>query len=61
MIHPDVDIRSILSNLLFRVDIHVYTPEEVEEYGSEEYLFVYSILKTGEIIYEVKKINLLNF
>ena len=54
----DEEIRPFLSNLLIRVDVHVYTPLEVEEYGAEEYSFVHSVLKTGKIIYEEKKINL---
>jgi predicted nucleotidyltransferase len=45
------DISSILTGLLFRVDVHVYTPEEVEEYGNEEYSFINSILKTGRVVY----------
>jgi uncharacterized protein len=45
------DISSILAGLLIRVDVHVYTPEEVEEYGNEEYSFVNSILKTGKVVY----------
>jgi len=48
------EIRPIVSNLLVSVDVHVYTPEEVEEYGSEEYSFVHSILKTGKVLYQVK-------
>ena len=48
------DIRPLLSNLLIGVDVHVYTPEEVEEYGSEEYSFVHSVLKTGKVVYEQK-------
>lgn len=47
-------IGSLLAGLLIRVDVHVYTPEEVEEYGSEEYSFMNSILKTGKILYEQK-------
>lgn len=46
------DIRHLLSNLIIGVDVHVYTPEEVEEYGSEEYSFVNSVLKTGKVVYE---------
>ena len=48
------EIRHLLSNLIVGVDVHVYTPEEVEEYGSEEYSFVRSVLKTGKIVYEQK-------
>lgn len=48
------EIKPLLSNLLIAVDIHVYTPEEVEEYGIEKYSFVHSVLKTGKVIYEQK-------
>ena len=50
----DEEIRPLLSNLLIRIDVHFYTPEEVEEYGSEEYSFVHSIMKTGKVLYEKK-------
>ena len=46
------ELRPILSNLLVSVDIHVYTPEEVEEYGSEEYSFIHSVMKTGKVYFE---------
>lgn len=45
------DLRPVLSNLLLPVDIHVYTPDEVEAYGSEEYSFVHSVLKTGKVYF----------
>ena len=48
------EIWPLLSNLLIGVDVHVYTQEEVEEYGIEEYSFVHSVLKTGKIVYEQK-------
>jgi 2-keto-3-deoxy-galactonokinase len=35
------EVRSFLLNLLIGVDVHIYTPEEVEEYGIEEYSFVH--------------------
>jgi len=57
MSHRDEEIRPFLSNLITGVDVHVYTPEEVEEYGSEEYSFVHSVLKTGKIIYEQMKVE----
>ena len=48
------EVRSFLTNLLIGVDVHIYTPEEVEEYGAEEYSFVHSVLKTGKVVYEKK-------
>ncbi len=52
MARRNEDIRSLLANLPIAVDVHVYTPEEVEEYGSEKYTFVHSVLKTGKVIYQ---------
>ncbi len=48
------EIRPIVSKLLVSVDVHVYTPEEVEEYGNEAFSFVHSVLKTGKVLYDVK-------
>lgn len=46
------DLMPMLSNSLIPVDVHIYTPEEVEEYGQEEFSFVNSVLKSGETIFE---------
>jgi len=46
------DLKPILSNSLIPIDVHIYTPEEVEEYGKEQFSFINSILKTGRIVYE---------
>lgn len=46
------DLASIVSGSLIPIDIHVYTPEEVEEFGKEPYTFVHSVLKTGRVLYE---------
>lgn len=54
MSYSDEEIRPFLSNFLIGVDFHVYTPEEVEEYGSEEYSFVHSVLKTGRMVFYQK-------
>jgi uncharacterized protein len=45
------ELLPIVNKLLIEVDVHVYTPEEVQEYGSEKYSFVHSVLKTGKVIY----------
>ncbi|BCT69558.1 nucleotidyltransferase domain-containing protein [Nitrosospira sp. NRS527] len=42
----------ILSNVLIRVDLHLYTPEEVEEYGREQFSFLNSVLTSGKVLYE---------
>jgi uncharacterized protein len=57
MISRDEEVRSIVSGLLQKVDVHIYTLEEVDEYGSEKFSFVHSILKTGKVIYESKKVT----
>jgi len=46
------DLKPMLSNSLITVDVHIYTPEEVEEYGQEQFSFVNSILKTGKVVFE---------
>jgi predicted nucleotidyltransferase len=46
------ELGPVLSSLLVPVDVHVYTQEEVEEYGSEEYSFVHSVVKTGKVYFE---------
>ena len=53
MSQRDEEIRPVLSNLLISVDVHVYTQEEVDEFGSEEYSFVHSVLKTGRVVYDI--------
>jgi predicted nucleotidyltransferase len=46
------DLTPILSNSLIPVDVHIYTPEEVGEYGQEQFSFVNSILKSGKTVFE---------
>ena len=46
------DLRPLLSQSLIPVDVHVYTPEEVEEYGKDQFSFVHSILRSRKTIYE---------
>lgn len=45
-------VHSFLTTLLIKVDVHVYTPEEIEEFGNEPFSFVQSILKTGKVLYQ---------
>src|SRR6266508_4490556 len=40
-----------LSPSWISVDVHVYTPEEVEEYGKEKFSFVRSVLDTGRTVF----------
>lgn len=46
------DLKPILANSLVPVDVHIYTPEEVEEYGREPFSFINCILNSGKIIFE---------
>lgn len=52
MAHRADDLRPVLSHALIPVDVHIYTPEEVEEYGQEPFSFVHSILRTGKTVFE---------
>jgi predicted nucleotidyltransferase len=46
------DLKPMLSNALIPVEVHIYTPEEVEEYGKEQFTFINSILKSGKTLFE---------
>lgn len=46
------ELMPILANMLIRVDVHFYTPEELEVYGNEPLSFISSVLRTGEIVFE---------
>lgn len=46
------DLKPMLSHALIPVDVHIYTPEEVEEYGREQFTFINSILKSGKTVFE---------
>jgi predicted nucleotidyltransferase len=52
MLNRADDLKPMLSSFLIPVDVHIYTPEEVEEYGKEPFSFINSILKTGRIVFE---------
>lgn len=41
----------IVADVLVHVDVHVYTPEEVKEYGKERYSFLESVLRTGLLVH----------
>lgn len=45
-------LKPLLANSLIRVDVHVYTPEEVEGYGEEQFSFVNSVIKSGKTVFE---------
>lgn len=46
------DIRPLLGTLVVRVDVHVYTPEEIEDHLMDGLSFISSVLKTGLTVYE---------
>lgn len=45
------DVQSVLARTLIPVDVHVYTPEEIEEYGAEPGSFIDSVLRTGKLVF----------
>lgn len=45
------DLQAMLSHALIPVDVHVYTPEEVEEYGQEPLSFLNSVLRSGKTVF----------
>jgi predicted nucleotidyltransferase len=45
------DLKPMFANALIPVDVHVYTPEEVEEYGRIPYAFIRSVLASGRVAY----------
>jgi len=47
-------VQHLLSTLLVRVDVHVYTPEEVEAYREEPGSFLNTIYRTGQIVFSKK-------
>jgi uncharacterized protein len=53
------NVRPLLSNFLFPVDVHIYTPEEAEEYGRDQFSFVHSVVVTGRTVYEKKRADAL--
>lgn len=45
------DLQPMLSQTLIPVDVHIYTPEEVEEYGKKPLSFVNSVLRSGKPVF----------
>jgi uncharacterized protein len=45
-------LRHIFDRSLHHVDIHVYTPEEIDAFGGEELSFISSVLRTGKVTYQ---------
>jgi predicted nucleotidyltransferase len=47
------DLMPLAKTVVCPIDIHVYTPEELDEYGKEAYSFVETVLTTGRTVFEV--------
>jgi uncharacterized protein len=45
------DLKPMLSQSLIPVDVHIYTPEEFQEYAREPLSFVQSVLKSGKTVF----------
>jgi predicted nucleotidyltransferase len=46
------DVQPAVARSLVHVDVHVYTPEEVAEYGKDPTAFVSSVLRSGRVLYD---------
>lgn len=44
-------IMPLVGHMTVRVDLHVYTPEEVEVYSREEHHFLHSVLRSGRVVF----------
>lgn len=49
-------LKPLLGGYLVPVDVHVHTPEEVREYGTEEHSFLHSVLRSGRVVYEAGRL-----
>src|SRR5437879_10000985 len=45
-------VTPLLATTPVQVDLHIYTPEEVESYRQEPFSFVSSVLTSGRVLYE---------
>lgn len=50
----DIEIRNNLSNIIYPMDIFVYTPQEYEKFKNIPSSFINKIVTTGKILYESK-------
>ena len=51
------DIRATLSTMLVPIDVHVYTPEEVEALEKQPFSFVRRVLRSGRTLYRRAKVD----
>jgi predicted nucleotidyltransferase len=45
------EVEPLLARTLVPVDVHVYTPEEIEAYGAELGSFIDCVLRTGRVVH----------
>lgn len=50
----DQEVRKLLSDIIYPMDIFVYTPEEVAKYKDLPGSFIGKIMRTGKTLYESK-------
>ena len=46
------DLKPLPETSVARIDVHVYTPEEVDAYAGDPLSFLHSVLATGRTIYD---------
>ena len=46
------EVVSILPRTRVGIDVHVYTPEEMDAYGSEPYSFIYCVQRWGRVMFQ---------
>ena len=51
------DLAPMLSHALIPVDVHIYTPEEVEAYSQRPFSFVSTILKSGKTVFRNRELS----
>lgn len=51
----DLEIRKYLKDIIFPLDIFVYSKNEVDKYKKIKGSFINKILKTGKVLYEQKQ------
>ena len=49
------EIRTLIMDAVFPIDILVYTKNELEEAKDLKFSFIYDVLKTGKLVYERKE------
>jgi uncharacterized protein len=51
------ELGAILTSNLIRLDVHVYTPEEIEAYVRDPFSFVSSVLNTGRVMFRLSEVS----